>query len=176
MPAYKQKPAARTAGIKERDTGLKDNSTTTANFVINCLDPAASTQIKEAVDAGQISADAGEKFTSVVNFWGPVFRAMASAKPSPGYLYFAKNESGNIKIGFSAEPTKRLKSLHSNTGSDKRARISLIALIAFESAREARNAEVGLHKKFARHRVHGEWFRPVTPLLDEIARLTKTEN
>lgn len=60
-----------------------------------------------------------------------------------------------VKIGVSRDPAARLKSL--KTGSPYRPHIA--ATREFTTRRRAHDMETRLHRFFARHREHGEWFR-----------------
>jgi len=75
----------------------------------------------------------------------------------PEMIYFIKNiANGNIKIGFSDTPNKRLADLQ--TGSTDK--LVLIRTIEGDEAVEA-----ALHEQFAMHRLQGEWFAPAEEIL-----------
>lgn len=73
-------------------------------------------------------------------------------------IYFIRNiTTGNIKIGFSDTPKKRLKELQ--TGSADK-------LILMKTIDGDTETEAALHTKFASCRLEGEWFRPADELLE----------
>jgi hypothetical protein len=77
------------------------------------------------------------------------------------WTYFIQSEDGGpIKIGFTTkEPEHRLCQLQ--TGSPTKLRI--VGLLPVDREKE-------LHKKFASHHSHGEWFNPVKQVIDFIKR------
>lgn len=79
-------------------------------------------------------------------------------------VYFIASESGPIKIGIAVSPDKRLRGLQ--TGHHER----LELLATCEGGQER---ERDYHKRFAAHRLHGEWFERVPEIELEIARLNK---
>ncbi len=75
-------------------------------------------------------------------------------------IYFIKNiANGQIKIGFAENPNTRLANLQ--TGSTDK--LVLIKSIEGDLAVEAQ-----LHRQFAVHRLHGEWFTPADDLIQFI--------
>ncbi|MDF0673749.1 MAG: GIY-YIG nuclease family protein [Nitrospira sp.] len=79
-------------------------------------------------------------------------------------IYFIKNiVNGQIKIGYTDKPNKRLAELQ--TGSTDK----LVLIRAIEGDK---TAEAELHSRFAVHRLQGEWFAPVQDLLDFITGQT----
>lgn len=71
------------------------------------------------------------------------------------YVYFIKGQRGNIKIGVSQNPQKRLEALQ--TGHS--AKLKIIEQFPFESRMQAYDTEAQLHRRYKRHRVRGEWFK-----------------
>jgi len=70
------------------------------------------------------------------------------------FVYIVQFDNGNLKIGFSSNPTKRLRTLETQSG-------NLIAkrlLLKFNSKKEALNQEKKLHQQFSEFRTHGEYF------------------
>jgi predicted GIY-YIG superfamily endonuclease len=70
------------------------------------------------------------------------------------FVYIIQFDNGNLKIGFSSNPTKRLRSLETQSG-------NLIVkrfLLKFDSKKEALAQEKNLHKQFAEFRTQGEYF------------------
>lgn len=65
-------------------------------------------------------------------------------------VYFIQNEFGDVKIGFSKEPVKRLSELQSGTPGD----LELIRVIDGE-----RPTEKWLHDRFSDLHINREWFR-----------------
>jgi hypothetical protein len=75
-------------------------------------------------------------------------------------IYFIKNvANGNIKIGFSETPTKRLRELQ--TGSTER-------LVLLKSIPGDHSLERQLHEQFAHCRLDGEWFSSADEILEFI--------
>lgn len=72
-------------------------------------------------------------------------------------IYFIQaGEAGAIKIGLAADPSGRLMQLQTSSASPLR------MLRTFDGGREL---EAALHRRFARLRLHGEWFKPDEELL-----------
>jgi hypothetical protein len=68
----------------------------------------------------------------------------------PRFVYFCRRPDGKIKIGVSANPVIRVKSLRTQGGFK-----SMKLLACF---RGSEDDEAELHRRFAGHRVVGEWF------------------
>lgn len=79
------------------------------------------------------------------------------------YVYFLTDDHGHVKIGKSNDMTQRLKELQ--TGNPYKLRILLT--IGMNSETEAFMLEEELHRKFAKARLEGEWFKaePVAEFL-----------
>jgi hypothetical protein len=74
-------------------------------------------------------------------------------------VYFIRSSrSGLIKIGISSHPINRLRELRTSEP------VELLGTL-----QGGRDKELALHKQFAEHRVHGEWFTP-SPCLIEFIR------
>lgn len=93
----------------------------------------------------------------------------AAAHPSPqpsdaadDHVYFIKSASGGIKIGKANDVPKRLRALQTAHP----VRLELLATCSGGRVREQ-----WYHRRFARHRLHGEWFEPHRDILLEIDRL-----
>lgn len=82
--------------------------------------------------------------------------------PISGVYFIRRGDSGPVKIGFSANVRKRIRSLQ--TGSAEP--LKLLAV-----AEGGEQTERFLHEQFARHRLEGEWFSPDASLLALIADL-----
>lgn len=82
------------------------------------------------------------------------------------YVYVVEAENGLVKIGFASSPKERLRALQ--TGSPLKLRLRRFLKIP-----DAPVAERGLHERFRKHRVHGEWFsisaREAAAAVDELA-------
>lgn len=77
----------------------------------------------------------------------------SKAEETKGFVYLIRNEStGNLKIGFSTNPCKRLSSLQ--TASDGE-----LKLLAFVPG--TLEDESSLHLKFSFAHIRNEWFKPV---------------
>lgn len=81
---------------------------------------------------------------------------------APQFIYFVGSEAGPIKIGIATNVQSRLAALQ--TGSP--VRLSLLASVEGDLSREYL-----YHSIFHKHRLHGEWFEPAQPILDEIAAI-----
>lgn len=82
------------------------------------------------------------------------------ATPTDSRIYFVQSGViGRIKIGVSMSVEKRLKTLACGAAEQ----LHLLGSIPGGTEEEQR-----LHIVFARHRVHGEWFRPADDLLEFI--------
>jgi transcriptional regulator with XRE-family HTH domain len=69
------------------------------------------------------------------------------------HVYIVQRPDGLIKIGFSTDPTKRLRSLETQGGFDA---ASAWVSVPVENAKAV---EAKAHEKLAEHRVIGEWFK-----------------
>jgi hypothetical protein len=80
-----------------------------------------------------------------------------------GYIYFA-TDGDFVKIGWTGiwPPSERIKKQQTGNGRP----IWILGCIP-----GSQNAERGYHRRFARHRVRGEWFR-LTPDLEQFIRAT----
>jgi hypothetical protein len=81
-----------------------------------------------------------------------------------GVVYFVEGAGGALKIGFARKIEQRLAELQ--TGSPVRLRVVCTIKGGIKLERE-------YHRKFAEHRLHGEWFRDCREIRKEIARLKK---
>jgi len=84
----------------------------------------------------------------------------------PTRIYFIGADDGPIKIGISASPKSRLTALQ--TASPFRLRLLAIRVGDVLTERD-------YHRRFAAHRLHGEWFERAPELLAEIERLNIPE-
>jgi hypothetical protein len=78
-------------------------------------------------------------------------------------IYFVREKRGAIKIGRSQSLNVRLVCLQS--GNPRPLKVMGTMEVAEEKERE-------LHKKFSRHQIQGEWFRPHKNLLSFIRKNT----
>lgn len=80
-----------------------------------------------------------------------------------GFVYFiGGTDTGDIKIGFSANPSDRRKALQTSSP----VRLEILATLPGKIA-----VEGAYHKRFADHRLTGEWFERCPAILAEIRRL-----
>lgn len=87
----------------------------------------------------------------------------AAQAAAPQVVYFIQcGDDGAIKIGIASDPVARLRSLQ--TAHHER----LSILVTTEGGQRAEQA---YHKRFAEHRLSGEWFNPHPDILAEISRL-----
>lgn len=81
---------------------------------------------------------------------------------SPSVYFIQAERTNMVKIGFSTNVAKRLRSLQ--TACSTKVRL----LVAIPGNREAERA---YHEQFSRSREQGEWFRPTADILAEVSRL-----
>ena len=86
------------------------------------------------------------------------------SQSTTGLAYFIQAESGPIKIGLAIDAIARLAELQ--TGNHE-----LLRLIGTVGG--GRVAERGLHRRFAEHRIRGEWFEAAPVILAEIEALCR---
>lgn len=86
----------------------------------------------------------------------PVVRSVSD------HVYFIQSESGGIKIGVAVDVAKRLRGLQT-------AHPAKLTLLAVTNGGPAQEADY--HRRFAAHRLHGEWFERHPDILAEIDRL-----
>jgi hypothetical protein len=77
-------------------------------------------------------------------------------------VYFIATQSGPIKIGIAINPDGRCKSLQTS----HHERLEVLA-----TCPGGQELEQVYHKRFAAHRLHGEWFERCPEILGEIERL-----
>jgi hypothetical protein len=84
----------------------------------------------------------------------------AAASRDVGFVYFISGAHGTIKIGKANDVAARLRTLRAS---------SPVELRLLGTIRAGRSAEAALHRRFAKSRLHGEWFRSSAELLALIA-------
>lgn len=89
-----------------------------------------------------------------------MFSLMMHGPKTPGVYFVQEADNGAIKIGYADWPKKRLKELQ--VGNPRELRI--IGLLLTDDHRE----ESRMHRRFAAHRLRGEWFRPAPELVEFI--------
>lgn len=95
----------------------------------------------------------------------PLIPSIPKVPTDNGWVYFIRAvQTGRIKIGFSLDPSRRLRELEFGCPED----LELITQIPGSFFRER-----GLHKRFAVHRARGEWFEPAPELLDYIKEIVR---
>jgi len=96
----------------------------------------------------------------------PAPPAPAEARsPSTVTIYFVGPEGGPIKIGHAARLDFRMKDLRT---------MNAYPLIIHATVEGPMRLEREYHRRFAAHRLHGEWFSPHEDILAEIAHLSPT--
>lgn len=81
------------------------------------------------------------------------------------FVYFVAGEIGAVKIGSARDAEKRLRDLQCG---------SPIPLRILATVSGGLKVEAEYHRRFAAHRLHGEWFERVPEIEAEIARLQPT--
>lgn len=89
-------------------------------------------------------------------------RNIQALRDGKSYVYFIAGENTPIKIGFSNQPHERLAILQTAHW----CRLSIVAKVEGSLAVEA-----DYHRRFAAHRLHGEWFATHPDILAEIERI-----
>lgn len=92
----------------------------------------------------------------------PVIASAPDPVRPPTLCYFIGSIDGPIKIGASARPDYRLRDIQA-------ANAYPLTILALADGGFA--TETGLHKRFAAHRLQGEWFERHPDILAEIDRL-----
>lgn len=129
----------------------------------------ARTEVRENGDivhytGRMVPGDRGELVEQIiVEPFGVVSKPEPIRRPAIATIYFIGSEAGPIKIGVTENLKFRLQALRLS---------SPVALTVLASKSAHRNAERQYHKRFAAHRLHGEWFAPHPDILAEIERLT----
>lgn len=77
-------------------------------------------------------------------------------------VYFIRSGDGPIKIGLALDVEKRLRGLQT-------AHHEPLSVLAVTGGGQPQ--EIAYHRRFAAHRLHGEWFEPHEDILAEIERL-----
>lgn len=121
---------------------------------------------------GDDGSDRHWTLVEIIN-WGSVESALRDAGEGPrdrgqdlghgSHVYFIESETtGLIKIGRSVNPSSRFNAIRT---------MSPDKLVLLGSVPEAVCSESELHKRFAKHRKHGEWFESspeIRELIEEI--------
>ena len=91
------------------------------------------------------------------------------------YVYFIKEKIGMyapVKIGYATDVQRRLDDLQ--IGNSRT--LEIVATIGPITLEHAKAIEIGLHDKFRKHRIRGEWFTGVVlNKLDSISEPLSTE-
>lgn len=81
---------------------------------------------------------------------------------SQQWVYFIGSDAGPIKIGIAENVERRLRSLRM---------ASPVPLTLLAKVQGDITQEWFYHQHFHKHRLHGEWFSPAKPILNEIAAI-----
>ena len=101
-----------------------------------------------------------EQVTIIPPGHSPSYMPRPQAKT--GTIYFVGPEGGPIKIGFAGRLSFRLRDLQL---------ANAYPLTVLASVDGPPSLERDYHRRFAEHRLHGEWFSPHPEILAEIERL-----
>lgn len=89
------------------------------------------------------------------------YESKPNPEPKTRWVYFLLDEDrGFIKVGYSQDPTGRVKRLATGSGSQ----MKLLACIE-----GTRDLETQLHRQFKPYRIKGEWFR-AEPVMHFLAK------
>lgn len=88
---------------------------------------------------------------------------LVKRRPKKHVVYFIQASCGPIKIGTTGDIEYRLAILRGQSP----VQVELLATVPGK-----RVEEFEYHRRFAAHRLHGEWFEPHPDILAEIARLS----
>jgi hypothetical protein len=92
------------------------------------------------------------------------FDEPTDAVKSPGFYVYAFDFGATLKIGFSTNPSRRLRALSSEVGRDG----VVVSFAGLRSRAEAVLLERWLHAQCGRWRLDGEWFTAHPPLLERL--------
>lgn len=83
-------------------------------------------------------------------------RIRARFEPRPAFVYCIHDPAQRaVKIGWSTDPKGRLQELQI---AHARTRLRLVSSVDCKSIARAMEVEREVHKRFAKHRLNGEWF------------------
>jgi len=95
-------------------------------------------------------------------------RGMGGKSENPtAHVYIIQQDGGDrcVKIGASETPEQRIKTLQ--TGSPYK--LAVLALINADNMEHARWMESAMHRRLAKYRINGEWFRQdVVPVIGKM--------
>lgn len=97
--------------------------------------------------------------------WTPVRGGLLRPIPQTATIYFVGPTDGPVKIGYTANITLRLRDLRLANAAP---------LMLWASVCGSPSIERAYHRRFAAHRLHGEWFTRCPEIEAEIARLNAT--
>lgn len=124
--------------------------------------PGGFSRLVELIDWGRVGSSIDELDSQEPRKPAPT--PVESQPKRESWVYFIESKGSSlIKIGYSITPEKRLKDLQTSSPEA----LQLLGTIPGGKAEEAE-----LHKKFERHREHGEWFRKGPELATFIDRQT----
>ena len=105
-----------------------------------------------------------KKAEELTRFNGTNKRGNERSNGPKGFIYFIQGKSGGpIKIGYSQDPTTRLKELQSGHPDT----LTILHLVPVST----KIYEAKFHKKYESYRLNGEWFKPDERLLKDIQTL-----
>jgi T5orf172 domain len=118
-------------------------------------------ELFDVIDGGD--ADKAKKIQSRLDGQSELDSKRKLRKVRMGYVYFIENSLEDaIKIGFSSNVTKRLKTLQVSSSSK---------LVLLKKIRGSSNKEKELHQKFLPIRLSGEWFARTPEIISFIEAL-----
>ena len=104
------------------------------------------------------------RLTAIRSEWRARRREQEERTERQRDVYYVQRPDGAIKIGVTGRLTERLQAL------SQEAPVELLA-----THKGGRAAEAAMHNRFARYRLHGEWFEPAGELLEHIDRIRQRQ-
>lgn len=166
--------SARTILTDEEKLDLWSLTTTSpeiAEVGDNILKEASGREAQVSLRVAQILAWMESEYvkTRVFAHFGEVidvpYRAPRPLRSPLDSVYYVQRTDGLIKIGYTSQLRNRMSAL--------RAEFGPLTQLAVHAG--GYKAEQSMHRKFAAHRVRGEWFRPSADLLAHIARIIESQ-
>jgi hypothetical protein len=125
-------------------------------------DIEAAMRVEEADGRDRLSRDYDAMMQRCVADARDMYEVQHSTTPKA--VYFIGATDGPIKIGMAVDPLARMASLQTSHAT---------RLCLYATTTGGRKQEAAYHRRFARHRLHGEWFDRHADIIAEIAELNR---